>query len=57
VYNFSLNFNVNWKLRHFRDAKIRTYTLNGTWFKSKDETTNLGEYNFTQNTSLDLQAY
>ena len=22
-------------------------TLNGKWFKSKDETTNFGEYNFT----------
>jgi len=30
------------------------YTLNGKWFKSDDEMTNLGEYNFTQTTSLNL---
>jgi len=30
------------------------YTLNGKWFKNNDEMTNLGEYNFTQNISLNL---
>jgi len=30
------------------------YTLNAKWFKSEDEMINLSEYNFTQNTSLNL---
>jgi len=30
------------------------FTLNGKWFKSEDEMTSLEEYNFEQNTSLNL---
>jgi len=41
---FSLDYNVKWKLPHFRMLK---YKLSRKLFKSEVEMTNLGEYNFT----------